>query len=445
MSSWNGFLNTVTFIRHSPSTESGSTLMNSIVQWRSITLRCFHFKELASQFQPTHLNSSVTELTLKEGKHSWSWVRDLIGRFPKLEKFSIVNCERIHIMDDEGFFQNVQSVATFTAFRGRVTSLKFEVHNYKELLFYIRQFIHKESKLNSLHVISKHENYNYEDKTYDRDYDELTIAVCQLANCCSESLKVLSMDLNLRNSLHFLNFFLRLEQRNVKLDLNELHFHSKWDDTRPALPEKLFMPYIKFLKTQQSLKYLTVPRLNDAEGRLVSVFPLILTGSFEANESNLSVDLCKHLHHVKAMKIKCVTIGCNFLKTLDNKVYPKLRDLKLDGTVTGFVIPYIIKRFPNLVKLSISCSPVVEAEPRLSITDVRLQWIIRDLPNLQVLNLSPCDSITDYGVSGIFPQTCDKISESKTLYSDQTISFPEIPGHPLCSLKCKLLKPLEKY
>jgi hypothetical protein len=68
-----------------------------------------------------------------------------------------------------------------------------------------------------------------------------------------------------------------------------------------------------------------------------------------------------------------------------------------------------------------------------------LQSIILNLVNLQTLILSPCDKITDFGVSGIRCANFRQLLETKSLYSESEGDLTELGmdriGLPLSDLK----------
>ena len=447
ISHWTGFLDKVTFIlRRSPAHNSFPTLSRSRVPWKSITLTNFTHEKVPSWYFPAHISDSLTALNLKEGKLTWTWMRDVTGRFQQLETFSILKCERV-LEEDEGWNQTTEQEAKFSEFQRRVKHLSVETNNTRTLNFYLRQFICSDSTLASLFIKIQREP-EVGDHGFDRhfkDFNMLTITFYDLIRSCSSTLKCFSLDTYDRFAVLICWLFNYMEWKTNRLDLKAFHLQWKWEEAWDYLGSQVEEFYLSFLKTQHNVKYLTLPRLErrnvEPGGQLLSALPRKLTNMFQSEDSNLTVEVFKHLHTLKVMVIKFEREN-SFIESMDNKIYPELRELTVHGKVTGLAIPPIVAGFPNLVKLSVSCSRSVQDELQfeyVSISDDKLQLIVQSLPHLRILSLSPCDLITDFGVSGVFRDDCLKLMDSRTLYLGQKLSFFEIeqPGRPLCSLRCK--------
>jgi hypothetical protein len=151
LSSWNGFLDSVSFripIPKDPKEQRKvfSTLRNSAVPWRTVKVDCLSRKVLISNVLSTRgpVYSSVKELELclheddddadspssTTSSRSWSVVQEFITRFEHLEKLTL-NGLNIELIPHEGWSQSPKQVTKFHELRQCLKELRIKTSLYE--------------------------------------------------------------------------------------------------------------------------------------------------------------------------------------------------------------------------------------------------------------------------------------------------------------------------
>jgi hypothetical protein len=195
---------------------------------------------------------------------------------------------------------------------------------------------------------------------------------------------------------------------------------------------------LRFIGAQTELRNLKVPVLSndpDAAKRekllLASVLPEAAHTVYFSSDNALYPDIFDALPSLKSLTVHCANGIARLASALNEKTYPELRFLTLVEK-PGEIGPIILEAFPNLTKLKLKVG-------KGTVTDQLFQLIIHNLPQLQSLDLSSCDFVSDFGVTGITKERCTQLWDSRSFYvKGNGLRFRnDRTGLPLSSLKCE--------
>ncbi|CAG7835991.1 unnamed protein product [Allacma fusca] len=433
LSHWSGFNNSVFYLLKL-GTDAKVTLRQSKVPWRKLRIEKFRLNEkgYGKLALPVTVTNNISCLEFSKSVISWDAVRKILIQFPAIEELNIIQCKRRR--REALTPQSVRLTRGNQIFQGKLESvfrnikcLNLELRRVSDMTFYLSQF---QGSIHSLLVFSVREIFDGIETVTQEATTEFLQVMYNVLYASRRSLKTLQIQLVTRAVVN--RFFPEVIARllNEGLDLVTFdirHFAAEPDNIRDV---RIFA---EFIHCQNNLMRLRLPLPGDTPAQVCRNVVLQIPKTIR----------CVHITHEKYLVpnfLDNFTELCH-LETdfeirshlLSNKKYPKVYALEMQRGVLSTTVPIISESFPNLVELDINSN----SDDIPPIDDRCLQTICQSLKKLRSLVLGACSRITDYGVTGIRREYCERLFKSRSICLEPKLEVPaeEVNGSPLCSIK----------
>ena len=438
LSNWSGFNNSVFYLLK-VGTDAKVTLRQTKVPWRRLRIEKFRLNDRGSGKLglPMWLTSNITCLEFSKSIITWDHVCKILLQFPNVEELNIIQCKRKR--------RNNLSPESLRRTRGshvfqkkledtfkNVKSLNLELRRVSDMTFYLNQF---PSDAANLTVFSLREIFDGIEAVTPEAATALLEVVHRILFSSRRSLKTLQVQLVTRVVVNrfFSEVIAKLQNDVVNLRTFEVrHFAAEPDNTRDL------QIFSEFVRSQKNLLRIRLPLPGDIPFAACRAVMLQIPNT------------CRQFHitHEKYLVQNFLDLFPNVTRleadfeirghVRSNKKYPKIYALEMQRGVLSTTVPTITESFPNLVELDLN-SKSDDVPP---LDDRSLQTIIQNLKKLRSLVLGACSRITDFGVTGIRKEYCEKLFRSRSICLEPRLEAPaeEVNGSPLCSIKGNAVK-----
>jgi len=438
VSAWSGFNGKVVFVVKS-GTQSRSMLRQSQTNWRRIRLEKFKLTEKNHEFQlPPHLSDKANCISFFKSVVTWDGIRQILKQFKCLNEIEIVHCKRRRKEANQSSGRLTRAVLglneSLMDVMCNVRILRLELRRISDMLFYLNQLNQFGIRLTEL---SLRDIYDGLESTAVEIAQDLLREILQTLRQSFSSISIIKINFVTLNLVN--NFFPEVIQPLISCSskITQLKtFEVRHFAQEPNNQRDLDI-FFDFIKNQKNLTEIRLPLPGDANTEQCRSIVTSLNPKIKSI----------HVTSEKYLTPKCLDSFIN-LKTvkldfeirqfiLSPTIHKSVEELQLEKGSMLLSVPLIAEKFPNLTSLNLNgqCEDVPPIDDRC------LQTICQNLRKIRKLVIGACSSISDYGVTGIKKEYCEKLFKSRSICLDTMMEIPRenIIGSPLHTLRGTIL------